>query len=104
MAKLSDLEQVFGMVGAADEGAARHLRKTDFQGNPLPIVKLFGRHIAFHGEVEGGRLEVLAEGEHAAACIEEVFDRTADFGLCFSKAEHETGFYGNRGRGSFCLR
>ena len=79
------------MVGTADERATGNPGKAHFGGNPLPIVELFWRKITFYGKVPGRGLEILAQGEQAAACLQQILTAPADFLGRFSQSEHETG-------------
>ena len=85
-------KQFPGVVGAAYEGAGGYFREAGVQGEAAPAVEFFGRNEVDYGQVLRGGLQVLADGEHAAAGVVDVGDHLPHRRLRFAQAQHNAGF------------
>src|SRR5258706_16218986 len=53
--------------------------------------ELVGVHPAIHGQVLGGRLEILSEGEDFDSSVPDIRERRFDLAAGLAKAEHDSG-------------
>src|SRR3954454_2189732 len=77
------------VVGAAHERPGRDVIEAERVRRPLERLELVRVPVADHGEVALGRPQVLADGEHPAACLAQVLERRDHLVVGLAEAHHE---------------
>ena len=84
-----------GVVRAAHHGTDGGVGEAHFVGFFFKLLELFGRHIAQHGQVAIGRLQILPHGNHFDAVFAHIAHDFAHFVVGFAQADHDAGFGGD---------